>query len=93
MTPEVAEDLHKRAASLGQGHSIYSTGQAHEMRFHHGAYAGRSHYGEGTSSYGQEPEDSYHSLPGGSTHFDHHFDYRSHHMSGQLNTRGGNGRG
>ena len=92
ITPEVAEELHKLAAGLGQGHSIYSTGMAHEMRFHHGAYAGRSHYGDDTSYYEQPPFDGFHTLPGGASYFDHEFDYKSHHPAGQLHVRGGNGR-
>lgn len=91
VTPELAEELHKLASSLGQGHSIYSTGKASEMRFHHGAYANRSHYGEGTNFYDDTPEDGYHSLPGGAAHFNHRFDYKSHHPAGQLHVRGGNG--
>lgn len=91
ITPEVAEELHQMVAQLGQGHSIYSNGMAHEMRFHHGAYAGRSHYGEGTSYYDSPQVDGYHSLPGGACHFDHNFDYKSHHLAGQIHVRGGNG--
>lgn len=92
ITPKVAEELHQLAAKLGQGHSIYSTGMAHEMRFHHGAYAGRSHYGDDTSYYEQPPFDGFHTLPGGGCFFNHNFDYKSHHMAGQLHVRGGNGR-
>lgn len=82
-----AEELHQLAKRLGQGHSIYSNGMAHEMRFHHGAYAGRSVYGNETSYSEEAPADSYTSLPGGMHHFDHKFDHSSHHMSGQLHVR------
>lgn len=84
VTPELAEDLHKLASKLGQGHSIYSTGSANEMRFHHGAFDKRSHYGKGTQYFKNPPANGYHSLPGNYTHFNHNFDYRSHHIAGQI---------
>lgn len=84
VNPVQAEDLHKLVSRLGQGHSIYSDGTAAEMRFHHGAYAGRSHYGNEVSYSEEAPTDGFHTLPGGSLHFDHKFDYKSHHMAGQL---------
>jgi hypothetical protein len=92
VTPETAEDLHALASKLGQGHSIYSTGDAHEMRFHHGAYAQRSHYGNNTVFHDIPPTDNFHSLPGGSCHFDHVFDFKSHHLAGQLDKWSNNGR-
>lgn len=93
VTPEMAEELHQLASKLGQGHSIYSTGKAQEMRFHHGAYDGRSHYGQGTVFFEIPPDNDFHSLPGGSCNFNHVFDYKSHHLAGQLNTRGGHEHG
>lgn len=84
VTPLQAEELHKLVSRLGQGHSIYSDGTASEMRFHHGAYANRAHYANDTDYYEDAPQDGYHSLPGGSYHFDHKFDYKSHHLAGQL---------
>lgn len=92
ITPEVAEELHQLVAKLGQGHSIYSDGLAHEMRFHHGAYAGRSHYGQGTSFWNAPPGDAYHTLPGAAAHFSHNFDYKSVHMAKQLGNRGASGK-
>jgi hypothetical protein len=86
VTPEVAEELHHLASKLGQSHSIYSEGDAQEMRFHHGSYAGRSHYGQGTVFFEIPPADGYHQLPGGSCNFSHNFDYQSHHLAGHLNT-------
>lgn len=86
--PKQAEELHKMAARLGQNHSIYSNGMANEMRFHHGSYAGRSHYGEDVSYHEVAPEDNYHTLPGGMNHFTHNFNYDSQHMAGQLDKWG-----
>jgi hypothetical protein len=79
-----AEELHKLASRLGQGHSIYSDGTASEMRFHHGAYANRAHYANDTDYWADAPQDGYHTLPGNACHFDHKFDYKSHHIAGQL---------
>lgn len=91
VTPEVAEELHRLASKLGQSHSIYSNGSAQEMRFHHGAYAQRAHYGEGIMFYETPPADDYHSLPGGSCHFQYNLDLKSHHLAGQLNKWGRHG--
>ena len=82
--PLQAEELHKLASRLGQGHSIYSDGMAAEMRFHHGSYANRAHYASDTDYYEECPKDSFHSLPGDAIHFDHKFDYKSAHLAGQL---------
>lgn len=93
ITPEAAEELHRLAAGLGQGHSIYSTGQAAEMRFHHGSQSGRSYYGDEIELFDVPPADGFHTLPGGGTNFNHKFDYKSLHPANQLHVRGGNGRG
>ena len=88
ITSPQAEELHKLASRIGQGHSIYSNGAASEMRFHHGPYANRSHYAKSTNCYEDAPKDGYHSLPGNACHFAHDFDYDSCFPSGQLDKWG-----
>lgn len=75
VNPKHAEDLHGLASKLGQDSSIYSTGQKHEMRFHHGADQGKKVLGEGTVWHSQKPSDFYTTLPGGSHHFTHNFNF------------------
>lgn len=90
--PEEAEELHKLASNLGQGNSIYSNGLASEMRFHHGAYANRAHYAEGTDYWDDAPRDGYYSLPGDAQHFSHKFNYKSIDLAGQLEQRANSGK-
>lgn len=75
VTPQHAEQLHGLASKLGQDSSIFSTGKDHEMRFHHGDDAGKKVMGSGTTWHSQKPADFYTSLPGGSSHFTHNFDF------------------
>lgn len=70
-----ADKLHGLASRLGQDSSIYSTGQKHEMLFHHGEMAGKKLHGIGTNWHGEKPQDFYTSLPGGAHHFTHNFDF------------------
>jgi hypothetical protein len=76
ISPDHAEKLHGLAAKLGQDSSIYSTGQKHEMRFHHGENAGKKIHGIGTVWHKQKPGDFYTALPGGVHHFTHNFDFK-----------------
>jgi hypothetical protein len=73
--PKHAEELHHLASKLGQDSSIHSTGQKHEMRFHHGADAGKKVHGEGTQWHDKKPKDFFTSLPGGQHHFTHNFNF------------------
>lgn len=75
ITPDHAEKLHSLAARMGQDSSIYSTGTHHEMRFHHGADAGKKITGKGTQHHATKPGDFYTTLPGGAHHFTHNFDF------------------
>lgn len=75
VTPEHAQKLHGLAANLGQDSSIYSTGQNHEMRFHHGEMAGKKILGSGTQHHQNKPADFFTTLPGGANHFTHQFDF------------------
>jgi hypothetical protein len=75
ISPQHAEQLHGLASKLGQDSSIFSTGQKHEMRFHHGEDAGKKVMGQGTTWHSQRPADGFTSLPGGSSHFTHNFDF------------------
>jgi hypothetical protein len=81
-----ANDLHKLASRLGQDSSIYSDGNAHEQRFHHGLDEGKSLYGKGTVWHKQPPEGNYTSLPGGAAYFTHHLGVDKQ-LSGQLHVR------
>lgn len=81
--PEHAENLHALASRLGQDSSIYSNGTHHEMRFHHGADKGKSHYGQGTQWHKEKPDDFYTTLPNG-RHFTHHFNFDEKNPSGKL---------
>lgn len=81
--PNHAEHLHNLAAKLGQDSSIYSTGQKHEMRFHHGEDAGKKIHGVGTNWHAKKPGDLYTTLPGGQHHFTHNFDFDNPDLSGQ----------
>lgn len=81
--PEHAEKLHNLAARLGQDSSIYSTGQKHEMRYHHGENAGMKIHGIGTQWHSQKPSDFYTALPGGVHHFTHNFDFDKPDHSGK----------
>lgn len=83
--PETAEELHELAKRCGQGYSIYSDGNAHEMRFHQGHYDGKSHYGNGLNLSENKPDGYYHALPGNSCFVSHNLDYRSIHPAKQLN--------
>ena len=83
VNPDQAQQLHGMASKLGQDSSIYSTGQHHEMRFHHGEKAGQSHYGNGTQFHSQKPNDFFTTLPSGE-HFTHGFDFNQTKPSGQL---------
>lgn len=75
VTPDHAEKLHGLAARMGQDSSIYSTGQNHEMRFHHGADAGKKITGQGTQWHKEKPADFFTSVPGGTHHFTHNFNF------------------
>lgn len=75
VTPEHADKLHGLAARLGQDSSIYSTGQKHQMKFHHGEMAGKTIQGIGTTHHSQRPSDFFTTLPGGTHHFTHSFDF------------------
>jgi len=75
VTPEHAEKLHGLASRLGQDSSIYSDGQNHEMKFHHGEHAGKSVKGSGTVHHLNKPDDFFTTLPGGVHHFTHNFDF------------------
>jgi hypothetical protein len=72
---EHAEKLHSLAARMGQDSSIFSTGTHHEMRFHHGDDAGKKITGKGTQHHAAKPGDFYTTLPGGTHHFTHNFDF------------------
>lgn len=72
---EHAENLHNLAARMGQDSSIYSNGTNHEMRFHHGADAGKKVLGQGTDHHTAKPADFFTTLPGGVHHFTHKFDF------------------
>jgi len=72
VTPKQAEKLHGLASRMGQASSIYSTGQEHEMRFHHGESAGKKITGTGTVWHKEKPKDFYTTLPDG-YHFTHNF--------------------
>lgn len=82
--PQHAEQLHGLAAKLGQDSSIYSTGQKHEMRYHHGVDAGKKILGQGTVWHKQKPADFFTSLPGGSHHFTHNFDFSKPVLPNQI---------
>lgn len=73
VTPGQAEKLHGMASRMGQDSSIYSTGEEHEMRFHHGESAGKKMTGKGTVWHKEKPGDFYTTLPGGQHHFTHNF--------------------
>lgn len=73
--PEHATQLHSLASKLGQDSSIYSTGKAHEMLYHHGEQKGKKVKGEGTTWHDQKPKDFYTSLPGEQHHFTHNFNF------------------
>lgn len=77
ISPQHADHLHNLAAKLGQDSSIYSTGQKHEMHFHHGEDKGKKILGTGTVLHQQKPKDFYTSLPGGTHHFTHNFDFEN----------------
>ncbi len=83
VSPEQANHLHGLASRLGQDRSMYSTGSKHEMRFHHGDKAGKSHYGEGTNWHESKPSDFYTTTPSGH-HFTHNFDFNNLQGSGKL---------
>lgn len=70
-----ADSLHGLAAKLGQDSSIYSNGQNHEMRFHHGEMSGKKILGQGTQHHSVKPADFFTTLPGGAHHFTHNFDF------------------
>lgn len=70
-----ADKLHGLAARMGQDSSIHSTGEEHEMRFHHGDDAGKKVTGKGTNWHAKKPGDFFTSLPGGQHHFTHNFDF------------------
>lgn len=72
--PKQNEGLHRFASDLGQDSSIHSNGQQHEMRFHHGADAGKTVHGEGTEFHSNKPSDFYTTLPNGN-HFTHNFKF------------------
>lgn len=72
VSPEHAEKLHGMASRLGQDSSIHSTGSEHEMRFHHGADAGKKIKGAGTQWHKEKPHDFFTTLPSGA-HFTHNF--------------------
>jgi hypothetical protein len=72
---EHADKLHQLAARMGQDSSIYSTGQEHEMKFHHGDMKGKKVTGKGTVWHQNKPSDFYTALPGGVHHFTHNFDF------------------
>jgi 2'-5' RNA ligase len=84
VTPKHAEHLHGMASKLGQDSSIYSTGQKHEMRFHHGegGQPKKSVFGEGTVWHNEKPGDFYTTLPGGQHHFTHNFNFDTDDSSG-----------
>lgn len=75
ISAEHAEKLHGLSARLGQDSSIYSTGQKHEMRFHHGDMKGKKVLGQGTVWHKNKPGDYFTALPGGAHHFTHNFDF------------------
>ena len=68
---------------LGQDSSIYSNGGKHEMRYHHGEKAGKSHLGSGTEYHKEKPKDLYTTLPNGK-HFTHNFDFDKLHDSKKV---------
>ena len=76
-TPDHAEKLHGLASKLGQDSSIYSTGDQHEMRFHHGDMAGKKIKGAGTVWHKEKPADFFTQLPGGTHQFTHNFDFEA----------------
>jgi hypothetical protein len=80
VSPDKAEHLHQIASKLGQDSSIYSNGGKHEMRYHHGANAGKSAHGEGTVWHKEKPSDFYTAMPNGE-HFTHNFDFDKLHDS------------
>ena len=80
VNPKQAEHLHGIASKLGQDSSIYSNGGKHEMRYHHGEKAGKSHLGSGTEYHKEKPKDFYTTLPNGK-HFTHNFDFDKLHDS------------
>lgn len=75
ISPEHAEKLHGLASKLGQDSSIFSDGQNHEMRFHHGEMAGKKILGSGTQHHQAKPADFFTTLPGGANHFTHNFNF------------------
>jgi hypothetical protein len=74
VNPTQAEHLHGIASKLSQDSSIYSTGQKHEMRFHHGEQAGKKVHGEGTVWHKEKPKDMYTTMSNGK-HFTHNFNF------------------
>jgi len=75
-----AHQLHGLAARLGQDSSIYSDGKNHEMKFHHGEHAGKTIKGYGTTFHPEKPVDYFTTLPGGTHHFTHHFNFENSHL-------------
>jgi len=71
--PHNVQYLHQLAHNLGQESSIYSTGNHHELHFHHGQNAGNFAQGSGTKFHPQKPKDFYSTTKQG-IHFTHNLD-------------------